>query len=113
MINFKDLKHKEYVGDECIGFVYDLPYGEEKMSCFFRRAENNDKLWQIEVWECTTGNKSDVIYRWIYKMPKSNMSLLMICAFGLMRMQEQMKKEVQLKSELDFVIGDMIGDLHG
>lgn len=114
MINDKDIKLREMKDKECIAFVYDLFFGNEKKNCircFFHKVK--DRIWQIEAWDYSTANKSDVIYRWGYEMPKNNMPLVMICAFGLMRLQLQMKEEVQMKSELDFTIGEMLEGIHG
>ena len=114
MIKDKDLKLREMKHKECVAFVYDLLLNDEQnnyMRCFFHKVEG--KVWQIEVWEYSTSNKSDVIYRWGYEMPKDNMPLTMICAFGLIRLQRQMKEEVQMKSELDFTIGSLVEGIYG
>lgn len=114
MIKDKDLKLREMKDKECIAFVYDLLLNDEQnnyMRCFFHKVEG--KVWQVEVWEYSTSNKSDVIYRWGYEMPKDNMPITMICAFGLIRLQRQMKEEVQMKSELDFTIGSLVDGIYG
>ena len=117
MINDKDIKLKEIKDKKCIAFVYDLFFddGNGMMRCFYHHVENRVKknIWQVEVWDYSTSNKSDVIYRWTYEMPKSDMPLTMVCAFGLMRLQMQLKEEIQTKSELDFTIGEMLEGVHG
>lgn len=113
MVEDKDLKLREIKDKECIAFVYDLFFNEQKnyMRCFFHKVEN--RIWQVEIWDYSTSNKSDVIYRWGYEMPKDNMSLTMICAFGLKRLQMQIKEEIQMRSELDFIIGDLVEGIYG
>lgn len=114
-IEEKDLKQREYEDKECVAFVYDIVFGENEESrilrCFYHRVK--EKIWQLEVWDYCTANKSDVIYRWVYDMPKNNMSLKMICAFGLTRLQLQMKEEVQMKSEIDFTLSELLKDIYG
>ena len=115
LIKSKDLKLREIKDKATIAFVYDLVLGDDEnkktLRFYFHNVEG--RIWQMEVCEYGTVCKSDVMYRWGYEMPKDNMALTMICAYGLSRFQIQMKHEVQMKSEIDFALGDLLEGLYG
>lgn len=108
MLEPKMLKLREMEGKQCIAFVYDLLIDEQQYyaRCYFRKLDSN--TWQLEVWEHSTSSKSNTIYCWYYTMPKDNMPLTTVCAFGLKRLQMQFAQEVQIKSQLDFTIGNVV-----
>ena len=98
LINRKnDLESKE-----CIGFEYDLLVddGNNQITFPFRFTRINSKVWQVEL------VIDYQVYKTNYEMPKSNCDLTLIAAFGLRNIQYQIEQEVQMKSIIDFTIGD-------
>ena len=88
---------------ECVGFEYDLliDNGDNSVTELpFRFIRINSKVWQVEL---VIDNQ---VYRTNYEMPKQNCDLTLIAAFGLRNIQYQIEQEVQMKSIIDFTIGD-------
>lgn len=58
------------------------------------------------------GAKESEVYQNVFSYSIER-PLTMICANGLYFFQQELKKEVQEKSNLDFYIGDLIADMKG
>ena len=86
----------------CIGFEYELLVDDGNSKTIFpvRFTKVGDKTWTVEmVFE-------HYAYRIMFDVPKNNMDLVMIAAFGLRNLQYVIRQEVERKSIIDFTIGD-------
>lgn len=92
----------------CLHFEYDLSIdnGDNTfMVLTFRFNRTGDKTWMVEL---VIGYQ---VYKVEFDVPKNNMDLTMVAAFGLRHIQYQIEQEVQSKSIIDFSIGDTIKDM--
>ena len=55
-----------------------------------------------------TRDKDTEVYNFNYIMPRSNLPLELIAATGLKYFQLYIKEEIQLKSNLDFELGEIL-----
>lgn len=120
-IKVQQLKYKEY--DEhknCIAFTFDLKVDDNNPIVFryTKRAARNP--WNIEetpTWliEAVIDRDGSIpyVFRTMYQLPKQNVPLEMVCAFGLVQFQMWCKQNVQYYSNVDFDIGNLVGDMYG
>lgn len=108
MIKLNDLIHRDYLGNICYAFDYKL--NDFLFSFVVERIDDDfdDRRWKITIIP-PDGN----ITRIGFEVPKKGLSLTMICAIGLKYYQNILKAEIQMKSELDFDIGDVTSDMMG
>ena len=91
-----------------MGFEYDLLVENEsgnKTELPFRFKRLGDKTWSVEM---VCGMQ---VYQIMFDVPKNSMDLTMVAAFGLRNIQYQLQQEIQMKSIIDFTIGDMTKDM--
>ena len=91
-----------------ISFEYDLIVEDEHgnpLSIPIRFTRMDELIWQVEM---VYGYQ---VYRLDYNIPKRDLDLVMVAAFGLRSIQYQLQSEVQMKSIIDFTIGDCIKDM--
>lgn len=91
-----------------ISFEYDLLVENEtgnKTELPFRFNRLGDKTWLVEM---VFGIQ---VYKVMFDVPKVNMDLVMVAAFGLRNIQYELQKEIQQKSIIDFTIGDETKDM--
>lgn len=111
MITFKDLKNKVYSNKMCIRFEYDLTLDKEhKVTATFTKRKYQDfySQWVMQIIIDRTKDKDSEVYNFGYVMPKDNLPLELIAATGLRFYQLHLKNEIQEKSNLDFMIGEII-----
>ena len=92
----------------CMGFEYDLLVENEsgnKTELPFRFKRLGDKTWSVEL---VIGLQ---VYQIMYDVPTNSMDLTMVAAFGLRNIQYQLQQEIQMKSIIDFTIGDETKDM--
>lgn len=91
-----------------ISFEYDLLVENEtgnKTELPFRFNRLGDKTWLVEM---VFGIQ---VYKVMFDVPKVNMDLVMVAAFGLRNIQYEIRQEIEKKSIIDFTIGDMTKDM--
>ena len=91
-----------------ISFEYDLLVENEtgnKTELPFRFNRLGEKTWLVEL---VVGMQ---VYKVMYDVPKVNMDLTMVAAFGLRNIQYEIRQEVEKKSIIDFTIGDETKDM--
>lgn len=119
MINAADLKNRENteVRKICVRFEYTAQLGDNVRQKFiFTRQATDvpsdlDKIWLMETYVPRTQNKDTEHYYFTYVLPRAEMPLELVCATGLRYYQMQLKEEVQIKSNIEFELGQLIGDM--
>ena len=109
MIKLKDLQNRVYSGKQCVKFEY-IVKGEEdsdSIEVVFRRMDNPNE-WRMQIVLNRTRDKDSEVYNFGYIMPKDGLPLELIAATGLKYFQLHIKEEVQVKSNLDFVLGGIL-----
>lgn len=91
----------------CFGFEYELlvDNGNDKTIFPIRFTRLGDKTWSVEM----VFNKQ--VYTIMYDVPKNGLDLTLIAAFGLRNLQYEIEQEIQMKSIIDFTIGDSIKEM--
>ena len=115
MITLKELINRAYnESKECIEFEYSLKDKDDELfNAEFRRSKESPLVWNMRVIFDRTINSDSQVYNFVYELPKTGMDLVMICAIGLKYFQMYIKEEVQLKSNIDFSIGDITNGMLG
>ena len=112
MIKFKDLQNKVYSDKVCVRFEYEIHFEhngvKSKVCAYFKRKENNLNYWIMQVLFDRTRDKDSEVYHIDYIMPKSNLPLELVAATGLRYFQLYLKEEVQIKSNMDFELGNTL-----
>lgn len=117
MIKQSDLINRINIDGICVDFDYILEMGESRIRFRFTRETENNNL-ESTSWNMIVMFKRDLIrdsqvYCINYQIPKINMDLTMVTAIGLKYFQMYVKKEIELKTELDFVLGDITNGMVG
>lgn len=115
MITLRDLR-KTYEGRLCVSFEYDIVLDEEnKITAKFHKRKYKDfyTQWVMQIVIDRTKDKDSEIYNFAYVMPKENLPLELIAATGLKYYQLHLKEEIQLKSNLDFALGEITNGMVG
>ena len=111
MVTINELKNRVNATERriCVAFEYEV--GGQKF-VFTRHAENipseHDKIWYLETHIPRTNKKDTENWYIAYVMPKAELPLPLICATGLRYYQNQLKEEIQHKSEMDFELGNVL-----
>lgn len=111
MIKFRDLQNKVYSGKTCIRFEYALMVNDQYVIARFERqmkSEHAPNEWNMQIIFGRMRNKDSEVYNFGYVMPKTTVPLELVCATGLKYFQLHIKEEVQAKSNLDFMLGDIL-----
>lgn len=109
MLTLKDLDNRVYSDKTCSEFSYSLKdeRGQTKLKAnFWRGPEENE--WRMRIVLDRTRDADSQVYTFGYIMPKSNLPLTLIAATGLKYFQLLLKEEIQVKSEYDFALGDVL-----
>lgn len=110
MLRFKDLQNKVYSGKTCIRFECTIQVDDEtSIEAMFKRV--NATQWNMQVIFGRTNEKDSEVYNFGYIMPKEGLPLELIAATGLKFFQLYLKQEVQTKSNMDFVLGNVLNDM--
>lgn len=108
MITLKDLTNKVYKGRTCTRFEYIVKSDEDFIVVNFERKEDNPAEWNMRIILDRTSRKDSDVYNFGYIMPRENLPLELIAATGLRYFQLYLKEEVQTKSNLDFIVGEIV-----
>lgn len=113
MIRLKDLQNRVYSGKSCIRFEYEFNIDQNKLitAVFKRISETN--TWKMSIVLERTRDKDSEVYNFMYALPKEDVTLELVAAVGLRYFQLHIKEEIQMKSNMDFIIGDIIKDVVG
>ena len=115
MIHLKDLKNRVYDGKHCIRFEVPIhPYAKNYTLAQFTNVQNENSVgneWCMRVVLGRTRDKDSEMYNFGYIMPKDNLPLELIAATGLKYFQLYLKEEIQMKSNMDFAIGEITSNM--
>lgn len=106
MIRLKDLQNRVYSGKQCISFEFPLKISDE-LAVVAKFTTDLYCQWNMQVVLPRTRDKDSDVYNFSYLMPKSNLPLELIAATGLKYFQLYLKQEIQTKSDLDFMLGEI------
>ena len=107
MIKQSDLANRMTVDGMCVDFDYILQIDKTRVRCRFFRDRSQPSVWNMMVVLRRTRDADSQVYTFSYQLPKQNMDLTMVAAIGLKYFQLYLKEEVQLKSNIDFTIGEI------
>lgn len=109
MIKFKDLQNKVYSGKLCTQFEYGILVDENKyVYAKFNRQVEKPTEWNMQIIFGRTRDKDSEVYNFGYIMPRDGLPLELIAATGLKYFQLHLKQEVQMKSNLDLQLGEVL-----
>lgn len=112
MVILKDLKNRVYSDKQCIYFEYDIAIDKDKKITvrFFKQqyhgAQPNE--WNMQIIFGRTRDKDSEVYNFGYVMPRDALPLPLIAATGLKYFQLYLKEEIQMKTNLDFELGNVL-----
>ena len=116
MIRLKDLQNRVYRGKNCIRFeyeyIYDIDSGKSVFATF-KKMPGEASTWSMSVLLERTRDKDAEVYNFTYALPKDNVSLELVAAIGLRYFQLYLKEEIQMKTAMDFFIGEVIEGVVG
>jgi hypothetical protein len=101
------------VNGVCVDFDYVLNIDKTRIRCRFTRDRDQLSVWNMMVVLKRTRDADSQVYNFSYQLPKPNMDLTMVTAIGLRYFQLYLKEEVQLKSNLDFTLGEITNGMVG
>ena len=113
MIKQSDLVNRMNVGGMCVDFDYIFDIDKTHVRCRFTRDENEPLVWNLMVVLKRTRDADSQVYNFCYQLPKVGMNLTMVAAIGLKYFQLYLKEEVQLKSNMDFILGEITNGMVG
>ena len=111
MIKLKELENRRYEDKDCTAFTYNMTVNKDlTIEYRFHRSLDSEVLkrtWIAQVIFPRTEQADSQIYYIGFQLPKDDLPLTLVCATGLRYFQMCMKAEVQKKSNIDFVIGEI------
>lgn len=114
MIRLNDLQNRVYSGKDCMRFEYELKVSDNKTAiAMFKREVEDVNMWTMQLVIGRTRDKDSEVYNFTYILPKVNVSLELVAATGLKYLQLHIKEEIQMKSELDFLLGTITDGVVG
>lgn len=116
MIRLKDLQNRVYRGKECVRFEYAILINEQYVYARFNKEAGESALpnqWTMQIVFGRTRDKDSEVYNFTYAIPKHNAPLELVAAVGLKYFQLHIKEEVQMKSNLDFNLGEITDGVVG
>ena len=112
MIELKELKNRFYVDGIPMAWDYylDVEIGNEVFQIRYMYKKVDEMLYEVKciIPSNPTDNRVDTVYTGVFHPFKSDMPITLITAIGLSCIQNMLKEEIQLKSCVDFSIGDVI-----
>lgn len=112
MIELKELKNRFYVDGIPMAWDYylDVELGNEVFQIRHMYSKIDEMLYEVKciIPSNPADNRTDKVYTGVFHPFKSNMPITSITAIGLSCIQNMLKEEIQLKSCIDFSIGDVI-----
>lgn len=111
MIKMRDLEKRVYRGKRCISFEYTIRLNDDNKTNIiarFLRVVTESPEWCMQIVMGRTRDKDSEVYNFGYVMPKDDLPLELIAATGLRYFQLHIKEEVQMKSNVDFELGNIL-----
>ena len=109
MLILSDLKNRVYSGKQCTRFEYNIMMdkdSKQEIVAVFKKVALTE--WRMQILIDGTRDKDTEVYNFNYIMPKAGLPLELIAATGLRYFQLYIKEEIQLKSNLDFELGEIL-----
>ena len=113
MIKQSDLVNRFNIGGVCVDFDYILEIKKSRIRFRFSRDKDKPLIWDMMVVIKRTRDADSQVYNFSYQLPKAKMDLTMVAAIGIKYFQLYLKEEVQLKSNLDFTLGEITNGMVG
>ena len=113
MIKQSDLVNRMSVDGVCVDFDYILNVDNKRLRCRFTRNKDELSVWNMMVVIKRSRDADSQVYNFGYQLPKENMDLTMITAIGLKYFQMYLKKEIQEKMNMDFILGEITSGMVG
>lgn len=113
MIKQSELVNRMCVDGFCVDFDYILNIGDKRLRFRFIRDSKMPLCWEMMVIIKRNRDADSQVYTFGYQLPKDNMDLTMVAAIGLKYFQLYLKEEIQLKSNLDFTLGEITNGMVG
>lgn len=118
MLKLKELENRIYEGKNCVGFdyrVFDTSRAKDDPNgfCFevrWRKAVEPGR-WVMSIVLPRNRDCDSQVFNFDYQMPREGLDLTLIAATGLKYFQLYLKQEIQVKSNYDFVLGDLLKDM--
>lgn len=119
MLKLKELKNKQHNADrQCVGFEYVVEDtsrhpNDPNRFCFIARWRKGVEPaeWNMQVILGRTRDADSQVYNFGYILPREGLDLVLIAATGLKYFQLYLQQEIQMKSNFDFVLGDLLKDM--
>ena len=109
MLTLKDLENRVYSGKVCMRFECFLVSDDVQFTAKFERRKPKDSNeWNMQIILDRDRDKDSEVYNFGYVMPRENLPLELIAATGLRYFQLHIKEEIQRKSIMDLMIGEVI-----
>lgn len=108
MITFKDLKNKVYRDKMCTRFECEIVLKDKIAIANFDKCSGESPSWNMQIVLGRTRDKDSDVYNFSYVMPREGLPLELIAATGLRFFQLYLKDEIQLKTEIEFEIGELV-----
>lgn len=116
MIRLKDLQNRVYRGKDCIRFEYAFLVNNQYVYAQYSKQTGEAALpnhWSMQIVFGRTRDKDSEVYNFEYAIPKESTPLELVAAIGLRYFQLHIKEEVQMKSNMDFLLGEIIEGVVG
>lgn len=113
MLKQSDLVNRININGICVDFDYILNIDDSRIRFRFVRNKNQLLVWNMMVVLKRTRDADSQVYNFSYQLPKSSMDLTMVAAIGLRYFQLYLKEEIQLKSNIDFTLGEVTNGMVG
>lgn len=114
MIKLKELTNRRYEDKKPIAFDYRLEVGKDELqrpvtTLFqFQRLDPENNTWMLKTQFGRTAQADTQCYYIGIEVPKNDVPLELICAIGLHYFRQVLQSEIQLRSNIDFSIGEAI-----
>jgi hypothetical protein len=113
-MKLNELELRIYKEKKCVGFTYFLNLEDNKKQRFDFVLDETNNEYEGRAWEMTTlfepPNGGTQVYRICFVIPRNDIPLITIAGMGLKLFQTYLKEEIQLKSCIDFSIGQVVND---
>lgn len=110
MLKLKELINRVYEQKRCVSFEININNDTLPESIFlFKKIKNCDKpTWNLTVMISKDRDRDSQVYNFSYELPREGIPLEMIAAIGLKYFQLKIQEEVQMKSNFNFVLSDIL-----
>lgn len=109
MLKLKDLDNRVYSDKKCIRFECAIKDEKDETILIARYDKGKEENeWHMSIVLDRTRDADSQVYNFFYIMPKSGLPLELIAATGLKYFQLYLKEEIQNKTNIDFVLGELL-----